>query len=115
MLGHLEVKCGEKQGVRYGSEVVRSFENWLKRVPGFREAVNARQQQTEEVRSAKIGEYLKIAIETVDKKNRPGATTQLNKPRFPSLWSGQKYDRWKIEGEKWCDNNKAKDEEKYID
>ena len=45
LLGHLEVKCGEKQGVSYGSEVVRSFENWLKRVPGFREAVNARQQK----------------------------------------------------------------------
>ena len=25
LLGHLEVKCGEKQGVRYGSEAVRSF------------------------------------------------------------------------------------------
>ena len=67
------------------------------------------------MRSAKIGEYLKIAIETVDKKNRLGSTTQLTKPRFPPLWSGQKYDRWKIEVEKWCDNNKSTDEEKYID
>ena len=25
------------------------------------------------------------------------------------------YDRWKIEVEKWCDNNKSTDEEKYID
>ena len=31
------------------------------------------------------------------------------------MWSGQKYDRWKIEVEKWCDNNKSTDEEKYID
>ena len=85
LLGHLEVKCGEKQGVRYGSEAVRSFENFLKRVPWFREAVNARQQKKEEMRSAKIGEYLKIAIETVEKKNRPGATTQLTKPRLPPL------------------------------
>ena len=67
LLGHLQVKCGEKQGVRYWSEAVRSFENWIKRVPGFREAVNARQQKKEKVRSAKIGEYLEIAIETVDK------------------------------------------------
>ena len=64
------------------------------------------------MRTAKIGEYLKIAIETVDKKNRPGATTQLTKPRLPLLWSGQKYDRWKIEVEKWFDNNKSTDEEK---
>ena len=84
-------------------------------IPGFREAVNARQQKKEEMRSAKIGEYLKIAIETVDKKNRLGATTQLTKPRLPPLWSGQKYDRWKIEVEKWFDNNKSTDEEKYID
>ena len=74
-MGHLEVKCGEKQGVRYGSEAVKSFENWLKRVPGFREAVVARQQKKEEMRSPKMGEYLKIAIESVEKKNRPGATT----------------------------------------
>ena len=67
------------------------------------------------MRSAQIGEYLKIVIETVDKKSRPGATTQLTKPKLPPLWSGQKYDRWKIEVEKWCDNNKSTDEEKYID
>ena len=81
-MGHLEVKCGKKHGVRYGSERVRSFQNWLKRVPGFRKAVNARQQKKEEIRSAKIGEYLKIAIETAEKKNKPGATTQLTKPDF---------------------------------
>ena len=45
MLDHLEVKCGVKQEVRYGSELVKDFENWLKRVPGFREAVNIRQQR----------------------------------------------------------------------
>ena len=76
------------QFARYESELVRSFENWLKRVTGFREAVNARQQKKEEMRSAKIGEYLKIGIETIDKKSRLGATTQLTKPRFPPLWSG---------------------------
>ena len=62
LLGHLEVKCGVKQEVRYGSELVKDFENWLKRIPGFREALNTRQQKKEEMRSAKIGEYLKIAI-----------------------------------------------------
>ena len=69
------------------------------RVPGFREAVNARQQKKEEMRSAKIGEYLKIAIETAEKKNKPGATTQLTKPRLPPLWSRQQFDRWRIEVE----------------
>lgn len=62
-----------------------------------------------------IGEYLRTEIETAEKKNRPGATTQLTKPRLPPFWSGQQYDRWKIEVGKWFDNNKSMDEDKYID
>ena len=45
----------------------------------------------------------------------PGATTQLVKSRQPPLWSGQQFDRWRIEVERWYENNKASDEEKYID
>ena len=75
LLGHLEFKCRGKQGVRYWSEAVKSFKHWLKRVPGFREAVAARQQKKEEMRFARIGEFLKIAIESVEKKNTPGTTT----------------------------------------
>ena len=52
----------------------------------------------------------------IEKKNRlEKKTIQLVKPRFPSLWSGQEYDRWRVEVEKWYDNNKSTDEEKYID
>merc|ERR1711867_402252 len=105
-MGHLEVKCMVKEEVRYGPEIVKNFKNWLKRIPGFREKLKARQQQKEDVRATKIGEYVKIAIESADKKNRPEGTTQLSKPRYPPLWSGQKYDRWKIEVEKWCDDYK---------
>ena len=65
--------------------------------------------------SAKIGEAVRLAIESVEKKNRLGANTQLTKPRLPPLWSKQQYDRWKIEVEKWFDNNKSTDKEKYID
>ena len=71
MLGHLEVKCRGKQGVRYGSEAVKSFEHWLKRIPGFREGLIARNQNKEDLRSARIGEDVKIAIESVEKNNRP--------------------------------------------
>ena len=31
------------------------------------------------------------------------------------MWSGQKFDRWKVEVERWYENNRANDEEKYID
>ena len=44
-----------------------------------------------------------------------GGTTQLVKPRQPPLWSGQKFDRWKIEVERWYENNRANDEEKFLD
>ena len=54
-------------------------------------------------------------VETVEKKNRPEGKTQLVKPRLPPLWSGQEFDRWKVEVDKWVDNNKSTDEEKYID
>ena len=65
--------------------------------------------------SARIGEAVRLAIESVEQKNRPKVkTTQLTRPRFPPIWSGQEYDRQKIEVEKWFDNNKSTDEEKYI-
>ena len=37
------------------------------------------------------------------------------KIRPPPLWSGQKFDRWKVEVERWYENNRSNDEEKYID
>ena len=58
---------------------------------------------------------VKIAVETVESKHRPEGKTQLVKPRLPSLWFGQELDRWKVEVEKWFDNNKSMDAEKYID
>ena len=116
ILGHIEVKCGSREGDRYEVDVVRSFENWIKRIPALRVALIARNQNKVDIISAKIGEYVKIAIESAEKKNRPEVkATQLMKPRTPPLWSGQEYDRWKIKVEKWYDNNKSTDEEKYND
>ena len=42
-------------------------------------------------------------------------TTQLVKSRCPPVWSGQSYERWKTDIETWSNNNKASDEDKYID
>ena len=96
LLGHQEVKCPVKEGVRYTPDVVKSFENWLKRIPGFREQLKSRQQNEKNLRASAIGEYKRIAIESAETKNRPGGLSQLAKLRLPPLWSGQKYDRWKI-------------------
>ena len=51
----------------------------------------------------------------MEKNNRINPTTQLVKSRFPPIWSGQDYDRWRIEIEKWYDNNQSSGEDKYID
>ena len=32
----------------------------------------------------------------------------------PPLWSRQKFDRWKVEVERWYENNKASEKEKYL-
>ena len=37
------------------------------------------------------------------------------KSKQSPIWTDQKFDRLRIEVEKWYDNNKALDEEKYID
>ena len=83
---------------------MKSFKHWLRRINGFREKVIARnKKQIEEMKVATVGVM-------------PGGTTQLTKPRLPPLWTGQKFDRWRIEVERWCDNNnKSMDEKKYID
>ena len=38
-------------------------------------------------------------------KNKGEIKTQLVKPRYPPIWSGQKFNRWKKEIEKWAINN----------
>ena len=75
LLGHLEVKCLGKQGQRYESEKLKGFENWLKQVPGFREAIEARRMKREEIKISQIAEAVKIAVETIEKNNRPEGNT----------------------------------------
>ena len=49
LLGHIEAKCSGKEGVRYRSEAVKSFEIWIKRVPGFREMIELRRKKRDEI------------------------------------------------------------------
>ena len=86
MLGHQEVKY-RGEGVSYYPKVVKSFEHWIRRLNGFREKVNARnKKQIEEMKVTTVGVT-------------PGGTTQLSKQRLPPLWTGKKFDRWRIEVE----------------
>ena len=124
LMGHIKAKCPK---LAYGDEDVKKFENYLERIGGFKETVWAREKKKQEemekidIRKAgiianKFAESVKLALES---KVMPGATpagtTQLVKTRQPPLWSGQKFDRWKVEVERWYENNKSSDEEKYID
>ena len=42
---------------------------------------------------------MRILLENKEKKAKPETITQLVIPRFPPLWSGQEYDRWRVEVE----------------
>ena len=109
---HFELQSLREVVKTNGPEVVKNFENWLKRIPRVREQLKRRQQNKENMRASAIGEYVKLAIESAETKNRPGGVSQIAKPRLPPLWSEKKYNRWKIEVEKWNDNNKLSDDEK---
>ena len=78
----------------------------MKRVGGFREAVVARKKRESEIRAGQFAEAMKLAIDRGQEKNKLRVATLLVQSRFPPLWSGQEYDRWRVEVEKWFDNNK---------
>ena len=48
-------------------------------------------------------------------RNPVNPTTQLVKSRWPPVWIGQKFDKWKLEIEIWQQNNKSTEEDKYVD
>ena len=64
---------------------------------------------------------VKAAMEAIYQQPQPQpqqqtqATTQLVKLRVPPAWIGQKFDKWKQEIEKWKENNRATEEDKYVD
>ena len=75
--------------------MLKKFENWLRRINGFREKVIARNKK-EKINVENLAEAMKVAIFGAT----PGGTTQLTKPRLPPLQIGQKYDRLRIEVER---------------
>ena len=63
-----------------------------------------------------IRDTVRTVLENMERKGAGDAnTTQLIKSRFPPIWSGQEFDRWRIELEKCFDDNKSSNEDKYID
>ena len=48
ILGHLEAKCRGLKGERYDALMNKSFEDWLERIPEFRQAIAERKRREEE-------------------------------------------------------------------
>ena len=83
-MGYLKAK-GPKIG--FGNEYMKKFENYLKRIGGFKEAFWARDKKNreenerkelkkEEIRANKFAEVVRLALESEESKDKPRATTQ---------------------------------------
>ena len=62
LLGHIETKCASLDGVKYDGVLIKSIENWLKRIEGFREAVVRRNKKHKEEDIVQIRETVKTVI-----------------------------------------------------
>ena len=118
MIGHLKPKCPKAE---YSEDDVKRFERFIKNIGGFQEAIWARdkrlREEVENIRAKELTEVVKLLENKVvpGAAGVPGGTTQLVKTRQSLIWSGWKFDRWKVEVERWYGNNRANDEEKFID
>ena len=62
-----------------------------------------------------LGDAVRRIVADVGPRNPANPTTQLVKSRWPPVWIGQKFDKWRLEIEKWKENNKSSEEDKYVD
>ena len=88
-LGHLAAKCPK---LDHDEKAVKKFETYLKSMEGFSEAVERRHKNHVQ----KVAKWTEPKVVVPAPAVAAGGTTQLTKPRFPPLWSGQKFDRWRI-------------------
>ena len=103
---HMKAKCPK---LACGDEDVKKLETYFKRIGEFKVALWAREKKNREeneikkaeIITSKFAESVKLALES---KVTPGVTTQLVKTRQPPLLSGEHFDRWRVEVERWCDN-----------
>ena len=90
----------------------------MERSPEFRQAITHREERKEEkqadLQANKLTQALTIMMNR-DLRNPMTPPTQLVKSRWPPVWTGQQFDKWKLEVEKWTENNKLTEEDKYVD
>ena len=117
ILGHIQAKC--RNGENYDDRTVTKFEGWLERIPEFRKHIEDKTQAEADRQAENQANILSHAVRRivadVEPRNNANPTTQLVKSRWPPGWSGQKFDKWRTEIEKWSQNNKSTEEDKYMD
>ena len=95
ILGHLQVKCQDT----YEERTITKFEGWLKRIPEFRNHIELRTQTLRNQDSETQASILSHAVRQIVAEATPNPatnpTTQLVKSRWPPVWSGQKFDKWR--------------------
>jgi len=111
MLGHQITKCtGLEES--YDEKTIAKFENWLERIPELKKQLKERALNEADRAARTQAEILgRVMRDTQEARN----TTQLVKPRLPPGWSGQRFDKWRAEIEKWSENNRATEEDKFVD
>ena len=57
MLGHMEAKCRGLKGARFEEPIVKAFENWLRRIPELKVAVDNREKKRRKESREKSRKY----------------------------------------------------------
>ena len=117
-LGHRQEKCRQLKE-KYNQDLVKAFESKIKTIDDFRRTVKRYMEREEEKESKRKAKEIEAAVgavlEKFERKDIANQTSQLIKARFPPIWSGQKFEHFRGEVEKWKANNKASEEDKFID
>ena len=111
-LGHIAVKFTR---IKYENDTVRKFEMHLKEIKGFKEELWKRDKEREKLRAKEMVEAAAAQAGTEGTAGTAGGVAQIVKPRPPPLWTGQKFDRWKVEVISWHNQSRGNDEENYLD
>ena len=113
-LGHITQKCTK---LKYESDTVKEFEIYLKEIGGFKEAIWRREKEKEtereKIRAKEMVDAAAAAAQTgtTATAGTAGGVAQ----RKPPTWTGQQFDRWKVEITNWHDNGRGNEEENILD
>ena len=116
-LGDITQKCTK---LKYERETIQEFEIYLKKIGRFKEAIWRREKEIREEKEKITAKKMVEAARAVESNaaapaGTAGGVAQIVKSRPPQLWTGQKFDRWKVEVMSWRNHSRGNDEEKYLD